>query len=439
MAHQTHNIPWTLLSSHLKYSSASQCSCGVANLHPRMKPHQGKELTFFVNAFVRNIKEHSAIERSKYPSRYKPPSNDEIIIDERAAERIGPTIRRVKRNLNGEGWESSENAVEDRTVKLFLTEYRHTPCYQFLHFQRQGFLNLQVVATLLLYGEMETILRGCAHPNVAIEGWFDARECQCGSELGWELIYEKALTAYICLNLLYCFPRLRDSVSTSPSSTGDEKKDYRDTKLYQYTLRTCTGKHKYADLMTYPHRQFFGIPGDHWGSAGFYVKNKQHWLQWSPHTDSYGFADETPGLYGLVPFREFLSLERPAEEPISYQPLGSDAAFVRGLLCKMGLPVELALDIMDLAGYEPTRRLVIEHDPLHPENRGVLRKYLKYCWQIIVRCDMMAQEIGMEISWDDFVFKCLVRMLDSKGCKHEKRWYKTEWDADDSTWSYAFS
>jgi hypothetical protein len=70
---------------------------------------------------------------------------------------------------------------------------------------------------------------------------------------------------------------------------------------------------------------------------------------------------------------------------------------------------------MDLAGYEPRRRLRIEHDPLHPENCEALGQYLKYCWQIIVRCDMMAREIGMDIPWHDVISECLVQMLDSRG------------------------
>jgi hypothetical protein len=120
------------LLPHLKYSRASQCSCGVTNLHPRMQPNQGRELTFFINAFVRNIKEHSACERKKYPDHYNPPPNDEIILDERTAKRIAPTIRRVKINLHWENPRRDSEVIEDRTVKLFLTEYRHTPCYQFL-------------------------------------------------------------------------------------------------------------------------------------------------------------------------------------------------------------------------------------------------------------------------------------------------------------------
>ncbi|KAL3485537.1 hypothetical protein BJX62DRAFT_242893 [Aspergillus germanicus] len=115
MAHQAHNIPWALLSSHLKYSHANQCPCGVTNLHPRMQPNQGKELTFFINAFIRNIKEHSTCERKKYPAHYEPPSSDEIIIDERTARKIAPTIRRVKTHLNWENTGRGSEVLEDRT------------------------------------------------------------------------------------------------------------------------------------------------------------------------------------------------------------------------------------------------------------------------------------------------------------------------------------
>jgi hypothetical protein len=59
----------------------------------------------------------------------------------------------------------------------------------------------------------------------------------------------------------------------------------------------------------------------------------------------------------------------------------------------MGLPVELALDIMELVGYEPKRRLKIEHDPLHLEDREELAQYLKYRWQILDRCDTTPNEV----------------------------------------------
>ncbi|KAL2838018.1 hypothetical protein BJY01DRAFT_251142 [Aspergillus pseudoustus] len=401
MAHQAHNIPWTLLASNLKYSPPSPSN--VTNLYPRMQPHQGKVITFFINAFARNIKEHSICERWKYPEHYDRPASTATIVDEKTVARIAPTVRRVKKILEGNA--GCRELDENYTASLFLTAYYYTPCYSFLNSQSQGFFNLQIVETLLLYGEMDTILRGCAHPDVAIKGWWNAQECPCGGyEVGWELIYRKALTAYLCLNLLYCFPELWDSAS----STGAEKNDYRDTRLYQYMLRSCTGDHGKTDLMTLPHREFLGIPDDYWNSRAFFVKNEAYWLSASPHTDKYGFANEDPGLYGLAPFAQFLSLERPT-----------------------------ALDIMELAEYKAKRRLKVEHDPLHPENREELGKYLKFCWQILVRCDMMAGEIGLEIPWYDLIAECLVKMLNYKGCKLEGRWFRKQ-QHEDYTWTYIF-
>jgi hypothetical protein len=109
---------------------------------------------------------------------------------------------------------------------------------------------------------------------------------------------------------------------------------------------------------------------------------------------------------------------------ISRMNLKSDTSRVKGILCEMGLPVELALDIMELAGYERKRRLKIEHDPLHLENREELAQYLKNCWQILIRCDMMASEVVLDIPWYDEVAGCSVDLIDSKDCKLRKKWFK---------------
>ncbi|KAL3468158.1 hypothetical protein BJX64DRAFT_85219 [Aspergillus heterothallicus] len=428
MAHQAHNIPWTLLASHLKYSQPSPYN--ITNLYPRMLPNQGKDITFFITAFARNIKEHSTCERRKFLEHYDAPGPTDIIVDEKTAARIEPTIRRVKETLGGDIKDIDQRC----TTSLFLTAYEPTPCYSFLDFHSRGFFNLQVIEALLLHGEMDPILRGCAHPDVAIESWREAQECYCGgNSVGWELLYKNALTAYLCLNLLYCFPELWDL----ESSNAGEKKDYRDTRLYQYTVRNCTRSHGKADLVTIPHRQFFGIPDDYWDTRDFFVKNEAHWLWASPHTNKYGYAKADPGLYGMVPFREFLSLEKRPSEETSYLPKESDAALVRDCLYQLGLPAELALDIIELAEYEPRRRLKVEHDPLHLENREELGKYLKFCWQILVRCDLMANEVGMEIPWHDTIGKCLVGFLNYKDCKWDSRWFKKHFE-EDYTWTYVF-
>jgi hypothetical protein len=211
------------------------------------------------------------------------------------------------------------------------------------------------------------------------------------------------------------------------ASAQSERMDYRSTKLYQNTLATCTEGGMTA-LVTYPHRHFFGTGDDDPKSGAFQVANNAHWLRWSHLTDKSGRSKQ--GLYGIVPIAEFLSLGKAASQPhdfnIMYQPSESDVSLVRGTLCKMGLPVELALDIMELAGYEP-KKLKVEHDPLHPENREELAKYLKYCWQLLVRCDIIATEAGRQIKWYDAVAKCMINFLDSKDCKLRNQWFKIDY------------
>lgn len=94
MAHQAHNIPWSLLASNLRWVSAGSSCCGAADLHPRLKPKQGKDFTHFVEAFIRNIEEHSASERRKYPEEYDAPSPADEILDEGLVKKIGVTVRR---------------------------------------------------------------------------------------------------------------------------------------------------------------------------------------------------------------------------------------------------------------------------------------------------------------------------------------------------------
>ncbi|KAJ5288719.1 hypothetical protein N7478_001749 [Penicillium angulare] len=74
-----------------------------------------------------------------------------------------------------------------------------------------------------------------------------------------------------------------------------------------------------------------------------------------------------------------------------YEPCSSGVDEVRETLCSLGIPVELALDILISADYEERpRKLKVPRHPLH-----ALGKYLKYCWQTLVRCSAMAAEVVM--------------------------------------------
>ncbi|KAJ5820372.1 hypothetical protein N7474_005963 [Penicillium riverlandense] len=445
MAHQAHNIPWTLLASNLKWhkgglrTGRSQSSpYDVTNLRPRGKPNQGKEIAYFVEAFARTIDEHAACERKKYPETYDPPSPEDIILDDRIVGKITPTVRRLRSYkcdsrcpsdvcwLKHHGHECRCIPISDdaRKMSAFLQPYRSNYCYQFFDVNRKAFFQLQLVETLILYGEMDAVLRICAHPEIGLERWWLLCECYCSApsyDLGWDQLFKNALYAYICLNIVYCFPEMWD-----PASGKTDEKDYRDTRLYQRMLRECTASWKCSDVITYPHRQFFGIADRQFPGAKPLRSNTAHWLHWAGRTKK---SDRFIEPYGRVPIEEFLSLDNST----GYQPAVSDMDSVRWILCRKGLPVELTMDIMELAGYDPKRRLEIPHDPFHPSNREELSRYLTYCWQIIVRCDMMGKALGMEIRWQEFVASVLIDFFDYKHIPRDANLRKAWgcWDRDE--------
>ncbi|OBT85276.1 hypothetical protein VE02_06501 [Pseudogymnoascus sp. 03VT05] len=63
-----------------------------------------------------------------------------------------------------------------------------------------------------------------------------------------------------------------------------------------------------------------------------------------------------------------------------------------------GLPLEVALEVLDHVEYIPRRRLPISDDPLHPENAEELRKYLKYCWRLLIGRNVLVKGTGGEIN-----------------------------------------
>lgn len=200
MAHQAHNIPWTLLASSLKWAKGepgngrSQSSSHEAtNLRSRGKPNQGKEIAHFVEAFVRTIDEHSACERKKYPEVYDSPSPEDIILDDRIVAKITPTVRRLRNYrrdshclsnacwLKYHGHECRCIPIPDEVRKMsgFLLSYEENPCYAFFDYNRDAFFRLQLVETLILYGEMDAVLRICAHPEIGLKDWWLLSDCYC--------------------------------------------------------------------------------------------------------------------------------------------------------------------------------------------------------------------------------------------------------------------
>ncbi|KAJ5259574.1 hypothetical protein N7478_012555 [Penicillium angulare] len=354
--------------------------------------------------FAKNIEEHSNCERRKYPPTYDPPDSNEDIIGDPIAAKIFPTVRKWRTESPGEfdcsgGFcQSGEGEgpccpilpLHERKMSAFCRQYVYGECYHFYTGQSPGYFNMELMKTLVLYGEMEPLLRACAHPDVAIKGWHNIDECGCnpvtdraiqGYELGWNQIYLKALRTYIGLNAIYSFPETWDV-----ASGRSEERDYRNTKLYQILVRNSI-IHRVSPVVVYPHRQMLATEPPH-------------------DYKSPRFLDDE-SLYGRIPYHDFLLHHHLNREEFQYDPDNDDIFEVHSILRSMGLPAELSIEILDFADYSPKGRVKIPHDPFHPENRERLAKYLRYCWQLLVRCDMLIRELGMNIDWAQEVTRCM--------------------------------
>jgi len=198
MAHQAHNIPWTVLARNLKWSPSSNCDGRATNLHFRCKPHQGRELTYFVEAVLKNIDEHSKTERKKCAETYNAPAPDDIVLSDDVVRRISPTVWRLRQRCDscaGLEVEATYNPklcqhregprckcpvpYQERKMASFLRKHVYRGCYQFWNNNKEAFLTAELTKTLLLYGEMDTLLLICAHPEIGLESWWNAFQCQC--------------------------------------------------------------------------------------------------------------------------------------------------------------------------------------------------------------------------------------------------------------------
>lgn len=193
MAHQAHNIPWTVLASNLRWVHSGPIG-DCLELCPDRKPQRGKQLMYFLEAFARNIGEHSVCERRKYAEKHDPPDADDVILDAATVNKVGRTVRRWRHNYEpGHGappWACSADGVGDcecpvipdqnRRAAAFLLQYEWNPCFQFWAYNDDYFFNLEIIKTLLLHGEMDPIFRVCAHPRMDLDKGWEMDECGCG-------------------------------------------------------------------------------------------------------------------------------------------------------------------------------------------------------------------------------------------------------------------
>ncbi|KAH8880503.1 hypothetical protein GQ53DRAFT_813247 [Thozetella sp. PMI_491] len=421
MAHQTPRIPWHNLAANFEYLHQNHKTSGpdaVTDLYPKFLPNQGPELNAFVDAFASAMKQDSERERKKYPEHYEQPQEDEVLIGDATVRKILPTARRIRHDETPK----CECPIphSERKTTAFLRGYEYNDCWEFFDVNEAAFFNLELVKTLLLMGEMEPVLRACAHPENDYLEWWMKQQCMCmDADIGWNHVAQMALNSYLCLNLLCSKPAV-----WNPAAGRTEANDYRLTRCYQNTVRYCCASDMTSTVATYPHKFFYGV-----------AENQFRSMPVAREQDRWGHLKHKHPS-GLLTVDEFLTFERICP----YQPSGADVSTVRQMLYRMGLPMELVLDIMEAGDYTISRRLKVPHDPLHPDNAEDLRYYLDHCWQILVCCDMMSVALGDPIPWaalvsqyiNDLGSKDRYRILRASGGE-VREMSREKYDHDDPT------
>ncbi|KAF9769712.1 hypothetical protein IL306_012803 [Fusarium sp. DS 682] len=339
----------------------------------------------------------------------------------------------------------------ERKMSAFQRYQVQNDCYEFEEYNKESFRNLEVVKSLILHGEMDAVLRSCAYQECQLAKWWEHRECMCmPATLGWRRIYEYGINMYMLFNILRFFPETWDD-------NGSPIDDYRDLKAYQKAVRLSTESGHRSEIPTYPHVDLFGIEEgqfrcyprpfdvprwkhimkfDKWDyeryqkglslfddsddsddesdaksgdDSSMKSGKKSDKAKESDNNSEDGSSDDSSGEseeedpevvknrfyklefypYGLISYEDFLNFEK----PMGYQPNPSDISHVRWILCQQGLPVEISDGILEYANYAPKGSLPVPGKPLHPQCKQELDRYLKHCWQLIVRCYMLGREL----------------------------------------------
>jgi hypothetical protein len=229
-------------------------------------------------------------------------------------------------------------------------------------------------------------------------------------DLGWSLLYRTALRPWIVLNVFRHFPDLLPSNSTAKSTEGIDSAataasesakldlDYRRTATYQSLLEYCSQD----DIFNEIHYGIFNyksyiVPTP----LSLEYDEDRSELNWG--IEDTWLGDTYTSLQMSTSFTEYLAGRGDETRSEIYPPknlsLADDVVDQVQLLCEdHHLPQEICLMILEYVQLEgETDRLPVKYDPLHPSNNTELDKYLQECCMIFVRCEMLAQELGIDI------------------------------------------
>ena len=201
-----------------------------------------RDIYDFALALVGRVREDSDREFKRLGvDDFQPHSQDDVVLSEEVVRRISPIVHRWRLDLDLTpririGVQQVHDVYElstavcphkpgceevcrcpipssERRMSAFLRRYRIGCWNDFLEENNDSLYNAEVVKTLILYGEMDALLRIVAVDDsisgVDLVRWYDIATamCYCGSPdenlmyMGWNLVISAALEAYICLNL----------------------------------------------------------------------------------------------------------------------------------------------------------------------------------------------------------------------------------------------
>ena len=386
MAHQTHNIPWQTLADTLKFKHQNKSYKWVTNLFFTHKSDQLKRLKYFTSGFISTLNEFSDSERAKYSEEYEPPSPEDKVLTAQTARNIQLTIKRCREEHPRQNADNGLMSEDEHRMNVWLN-YKSCTCCGNNYDYKGHWPTLTIFKSLILHDEMDTLLRINSHPDTRLVDYWLASCCWHHDGWGWLELVRKALMVYVCLNVFFAKGETHDpsmhqqSLSTTayarrPIPLHNES-DYRSTYAYQLMLIHCTRSQTHDDTETYPHRNFFGLPS--------------------------GPLRSSEDLLGLLTPEQFKCTKLRS----SYVPLREDIPLVFNYLGQKGLPVELSLQVLQYAHYVPVRRPPIADNPLHRNNSSELRRYLNYCWKLLVRSDMLTKASGSRIDWTSEITTCI--------------------------------
>lgn len=385
MAHQAHILPWQMLADNFKFVYANKKYQSRTNLYPCFKRGQGNQLQHFARVFARLMDDFSAQERKKYSDKLVPPEDDEIFIPDATVKRIAKTVGYYKTPISPSPYHKPPLHLsdEERKLEFWLTSIPESTRMYPKNYVREC---MELLKTLILRGEMEPLLRLASHPGVDLQPLYDF-PWDYISEYGWSDIKSCALMAYLCLNMFLVKPELYDPVCKSRKLDEMRKKyglaytdamfDYRNTSSYQKMLMHCTWTrwNNHYEVCSLPHREFFGIE-----------RNMITTPSWSR------LARDRVGMSTLSDILD-------ARYRSWHVPAAGDVSAVLSLL-KTKVPTEIALQILEEADYSVKRRVPVPKDPLHADNAEELKKYVSYCWKLLVRVDMLWKANGRWVDWE---------------------------------------